>query len=59
MEPGKWAGWLMTRSDEMAKLVDEQLQETADWENNLKALKVSVCERRNAPQRLTTPDMLH
>ena len=49
----------MTRSDEMAKLVDEQLQETADWENNLKALKVSVCERRNAPQRLTTPDMLH
>lgn len=38
-EPGKWAGWLMTGSDEMVKLVDEQLHETADWENNLKALK--------------------
>lgn len=49
----------MTGSDEMAKLVDEQLQETADWENNLKALKVSVGERRNAPKCLTAPEMLH
>ena len=48
IEPGKWAGWIMTDSDEMARLVDEQLQETADWESNLKALKVSVCERRTA-----------
>lgn len=42
MEPGKWAGWLITGSEEMVKLVDEQLNETADWETNLKALKVGV-----------------
>ena len=32
----------MTGSDEMVKLVDEQLQETADWESNMKALKAGV-----------------
>lgn len=40
MEPAKWAGWLVAGSDEMAKLVDGQLHETADWEDNFKALKV-------------------
>lgn len=49
MEPGKWAGWIMTDSNEMVKLVDEQLQETADWENNFKALKVSVCVIERMP----------
>ena len=50
MEPGKWAGWIMTDSNEMVKLVDEQLQETADWENNFKALKVSVCVTQKMPR---------
>lgn len=58
MEPGKWVGWIMTGSDEMAKLVDEQLQETADWENNLKALKVSVLGGKTAPKYFTTLEML-
>ena len=46
VEPAKWSRWLMAGSDEMAKLVDEQLHETADWENNLKALKVSFYMKR-------------
>ena len=41
MEPAKWAGSLVAGSDDMAKLVEEQLHETADWEDNFKALKVT------------------
>lgn len=40
-EPTKWAGWVATEVDDLAQLVDEQLHEVADWDNNLKALKVS------------------
>ena len=39
-EPVKWAGWVATEADDLAQLVDEQLHEVADWDNNLKALKV-------------------
>ena len=39
-EPVKWAGWVATEVDDLAQLVDEQLREVADWDNNLKALKV-------------------
>ena len=40
-EPVKWAGWVGTEADDLAQLVDEQLHEVADWDHNLKALKVS------------------
>ncbi len=39
-EPIKWAGWVATEVDDLAQLVDEQLHEVADWDTNLKALKV-------------------
>lgn len=39
-EPIKWAGWVATEVDDLAQLIDEQLHEVADWDNNLKALKV-------------------
>ena len=39
-EPVKWERWLPSGADDMAKLVDEQLHEVADFEVNLKALKV-------------------
>ena len=41
-EPVKWTGWVATEVDDLAQLVDEQLHEVADWDNNLKALKVRV-----------------
>ncbi|KAL3130926.1 hypothetical protein ABBQ38_000251 [Trebouxia sp. C0009 RCD-2024] len=48
MEPAKWAGWLVAGSDEMAKLVEEQ-HETADWEDNFKALKAAARDAEKLP----------
>ncbi len=39
-EPSNWAGWVVMNTDDMAQLVDDQLHDVADWETNLKALKV-------------------
>ena len=41
-EPGKWADWVALGTVELADLVDSQLTEIADWELNLKMLKVQL-----------------
>ena len=41
-QPAKWAHHVAAEPDNLAQLVDEQLQSTEDWENNFKALKVSI-----------------
>ena len=41
-EPCKWADWVALGTVELADLVDSQLTEIADWELNLKMLKVQL-----------------
>ena len=40
-EADKWADWAVAGIEDAAQLIDEQLQDVEDWEENLKALKVT------------------
>ena len=54
-EPGKWADWLALGTVELADLVDSQLTEMADWELNLKTLKVQLLSPALKEVRLQIP----
>lgn len=54
-EPGKWADWVALGTVELADLVDSQLTEIADWELNLKMLKVQLISPALEGVRLQMP----